>query len=186
MTLIQSEISSLAQHIKALSNSPQTYRPDSCPGCQHAVVWSHGCYTRQPGCSDLAEQSLSPVPILRFYCPSCHSTCSVLPECIPPRSWYLWRVRQAILLHLLAGNSIRSAVTCEAENSNPVKPTCNTIKRWWNSFKGNFEQYSSVLRAMFPCLGRHTGFTEFWKALFALRPLSSAMRLLHWEGVSIP
>ena len=186
MTLIQPEILSLVQHINVLHVAPQTYRPDSCPGCQHAVVWNHGCYTRQPGCSDLTEQSLSPVLILRFYCPSCHSTCSVLPECIPPRSWYLSRVRQAILLHLLAGNSIRSAVTCKTENSNPTKPACNTIKRWWNRFKDSFALYSSSLCAMFPCLGRYAGFKEFWKVLFALRPLSSAMRLLHDEGIYIP
>lgn len=186
MTLILPGILSLAQHIKALRNAPQTYRPDFCPGCHHARVWSHGCYSRKPGCSDLVEQSLSPVQILRFYCPTCRSTCSVLPECIPPRSWYLWKVRQAILLHLLAGNSIRSAGTCKTENSNPARPVINTIKRWWNRFKDNFVPYSSSFRAMFPCMGRHPGFTEFWKALLILRPLSSAMRLLHEEGVSVP
>jgi hypothetical protein len=35
-------------------------------------------------------------------------------------------------------------------------------------------------------LGRHAGFSEFWKTCLALHPLSSAMRLLHEEGVSVP
>jgi hypothetical protein len=35
-------------------------------------------------------------------------------------------------------------------------------------------------------MGRHAGFTKFWTALLALRPLSSAMRLLNDEGVSVP
>ena len=174
-------IFSLAQHLDTLCKVPGSYRPEMCPGCHHVGVWCHGCYTRKPDRKDLGEPCLNPVPILRFYCPECHCTCSVLPECIPPRSWYLWKVRQVIFLFLLAGESISHTL---ASNGSRVSRT--TIKRWWQSFKNRFQIFSFYLLIHFPCMGRHAGFTKFWTALLAMRPLSSAMRLLNDEGVSVP
>ena len=88
MTIILPNIFSLLQHIETLRKEPESYRPKRCPGCRHTTIWCHGCYTRKADEND----TLNPVPIPRFYCPECDSTCSVLPECIPPRSWYLWKV----------------------------------------------------------------------------------------------
>lgn len=181
MSFILPGILSLIQHFETLRKSPESYRPKRCPGCRHVGIWCHGCYTRKPDRMDLGEPSLNPVPILRFFCPECRSTCSVLPECIPPRSWYLWEVRQVIFLLLLAGESIGRTIA-----SNGSRASRTTIKRWWQRFNSGFQKFSFQLLHHFPCLGRHSGFTKFWTACLALRPLSSAMRLLHEEGVLVP
>lgn len=110
-----------------LRRDPESYRPEKCP-CGHARVWCHGCYTRKPDRKDYCEPCLNPVPIPRFYCPECGCTCSVLPECIPPRSWYLWEVRQVIFLLLLAANSLG-----RTHASNGSRASRKTIKRWWRS-----------------------------------------------------
>jgi hypothetical protein len=180
MTFILPGILSLIQHIDTLRKAPESYRPKSCP-CGHSRVWNHGYYTRKPAGKDLDQPSLNPVRILRFYCPECHCTCSVLPECIPPRSRYLWEVRQIVFLLLLAGNSIS-----RTHAANGSLATRATITRWWRSFNDCFLDFSLPLRLHFPCMGRHAGFSEFWSACLALRPLSTAMRLLHEDGVSVP
>lgn len=179
MTLILPGVLSLLQHSANLRRNPESYRPRKCP-CGHAKVWCHGCYTRKADRTDLCETSFNPVPILRFYCPDCRATCSVLPECIPPRSWYLWKMRQIIFLLLLAGNSIGHTVR---SSGNRVART--TIKRWWNCFRGQFTLFSFHLRVHLPWLGRHDEFSDFWTTLLAVRPLSSVMYLLHQEGVTV-
>ena len=183
MAFILPGIFSLIQHLDTLQKAPETYRPERCPqpACRHVGIWGHGCYTRKADRKDLGEACLNPVPILRFYCPECRCTCSVLPECIPPRSWYLWEVRQVIFLLLLAGNSIGRTLA-----SNGSRASRTTIKRWWLRFNHSFLSFSIHLLPHFPCIGRHAGFSGFWKACLDLRPLSSAMRLLHEEGVSVP
>lgn len=181
MTLIFPGILSLIQHLQTLRNCPESYRPDRCPNCRHANVWCHGNYTRQSDRKDLGEPCHNPVPILRYFCPECRCTCSVLPECIPPRSWYLWKVRQVIFLLLLAGESIGDTLATNGSRACRI-----TIKRWWQSFNDGFQSFSLHLLPHFPCLGRHAGFTNFWTACLALRPLSSAMRLLHIEGLTVP
>ena len=180
MSLILPGIFSLVQHFMTLRRDPEAYRPERCP-CGHARVWCHGCYTRKPDRKDLGELSLNPVPIPRFYCPACGHTCSMLPECIPPRSWYLWEIRQVIFLLLLAGNSLR-----RTHNSNGSRASRNTIRRWWRRFQDCYPTFSSHLRVHFPCLGRQAGFTGFWLALLRLRHLSTAMVLLHQEEVIVP
>jgi hypothetical protein len=82
---------------------------------------------------------------------------------------------------LLAGNSIGRTLT-----SNGSRVVRMTIKRWWRRLTGCFHMFSFHLRHHFPCLGRHDGFADFWRALLVLRPLSSAMCLLHQEGVVVP
>ena len=183
MSFILPGIISLIQYLETLQKAPESYRPERCPhpDCHHVGLWCHGCYTRKPDRKDLGEPSLNPVPILRFFCSECGCTCSVLPECIPPRSWYLWQVRQVIFLLLLAGNSLNHTL---ATNGSRVSRT--TIKRWWLRFNDCFVSFSLNLLPHFPCLGRQAGFSEFWKACLALHPLSSAMRLLHEEGVCVP
>ncbi len=180
MTLILPGIFSLVQHLSTLRREPESYRPDRCP-CGHTRVWRHGCYTRKADRKDLGEQGLNPVPIPRFYCPECGCTCSRLPECIPPRSWYLWKVRQAVFLLLLAGNSLGRTAA-----SNGSRVSRKSIKRWWRRLHDHHPSLSLNLLPHFPCLGRHAGFAEFWQALLALRPLSSAMAVLHAEGGAVP
>jgi len=180
MTLILPGISSLAQHLMTLRRDPESYRPEKCP-CGHARVWCHGCYTRKPDRKDFCEPCLNPVPIPRFYCPECGCTCSVLPECIAPRSWYLWEVRQVIFLLLLAANSLG-----HTHASNGSRASRKTIKRWWRSLHDRHPVFSFHLLTHFPCLGRQPGIADFWRALLALRPLSQAMTLLHHEEVVVP
>jgi hypothetical protein len=105
----------------------------------------------------------------------------MLPECLPPRSWYPWEVRQVIFLLLLAGNSIG-----RTHASNGSRACRKTIKRWWRRFHDCFPVYSFHLHLRFPCLGRHDGFTDFWNTLLGLRSLSSAMCLLHHDAVAVP
>lgn len=180
MTLILPGILSLVQHLRTSQSNPESYRPQKCP-CGHPRVWWHGCYTRKPDRKDFGEPCLNPVPIPRFYCPECRHTCSVLPECIPPRSWYLWEVRQVIFLLLLAGNSIG-----RTHASNGSRACRKTIKRWWRRLHDCHHIHSFHLRLRFPCLGRHAEFTGFWRTLLGLRPLSQAMYLLHQEEVPVP
>jgi len=179
MSLILPGILSLAQHLKSLRRDPESYRPQKCP-CGHARVWCHGCYTRKADRQDLGQPCLD-IQIPRFYCPECRCTCSVLPECIPPRSWYLWEVRQVIFLLLLAGTSLS-----RTHASNGSRASRKTIKRWWRRFHDSFLTHSFHLRLRFPCLGRRQQFAEFWRILLGLHPLSSAMCLLHHEGVLVP
>jgi len=180
MAFILPDIFSLRQHIETMRKSPESYRPAKCP-CGHSTVWGHGYYTRMPAGKDPNGTCLNPIFIARFYCADCRRTCSVLPECMTPRSMYLWEVRQACLLLLLAGASIN-----QAHASNGSLVTRATIKRWWRTFVGHFPEFSLHLRVHLPCMGRHAGFTEFWLACLALRPLSSLMRLLHEAGVRVP
>lgn len=179
MPLILPGILSLAQHIQTLRTDPESYRPKCCP-CGHAKVWCHGCYTRETNPGDLSQSCLS-VQIPRFYCPECHKTCSVLPECIPPRSWYLWSVRQVIFLLLLAGNSLDVTY-----NTNGIYPCRETISRWWSRLHACHQTYSFHLCPRFPCLGRYAEFNGFWRKLLELCPLSEAMLLLHQEGAPVP
>ena len=124
MALILPGVLSLSQHVDTLRKEPESYRPKRCPRCGHAILWCHGCYTRKSDPTGV----LNPVSIPRFFCPSpdCRSTCSMLPECIPPRSWYLWQVRQVVFLLLLTGNSLNATVA-----SNGSLAGRQTIQRWF-------------------------------------------------------
>lgn len=183
MSLILSGVLTLLQHADQLRKDPESYRPLRCP-CGHGRVWCHGSYTRKPCCCDPVEQGCSPVLILRFYCPDCRATCSVLPECLPPRSWYLWKVRQIILLSLLSGISMRSTVA--SYGSSPGTPCGSTIKRWWKRLKERFTEHSFSLRNHFPWLGRHTDFVGFWNTLLSEQTLACMMRLVHLDGITVP
>ncbi len=96
MQVILSGIECLKQHIKQLNENLGSYRPSRCPSCGKAGLWYHVCYLRFPGRS-LNDHHLNPISIPRFICPKCGKTCSVLPECIAARRWYLWAVQQIVL-----------------------------------------------------------------------------------------
>jgi len=179
LALILPGVLSLSQHVDTLRKEPESYRPKRCPRCGHAILWCHGCYTRKAD----STGALNPVPIPRFFCPSpdCRSTCSMLPECIPPRSWYLWQVRQVVFLLLLKGNSLNATVA-----SNGSLAGRQTIQRWWQRFLDCSPLYCFQLRANLPWLGRHADFADFWRRCFDSTPLSTVMRLLNEEGVPVP
>ena len=181
MTIILAGVRSLADHLRTIEFNPEVYRPKHCPTCAGCTLWGHGCYTRKADRQDLGAPCLNPVPILRFICPRCRATCSVLPEVIPPRRWYLWTIQQSVLMLLLAGGSYYHA--SERHDQHPVQ---QTIRRWWQRLKEQFEIHASILRPSFPCLGRAPFFNEFWKAGLALQPLSTLMTQLHHDGVAVP
>ena len=178
MVHIVAEILLLIQHIKVRNDEPERYRLKYCLCCGKSGVWPHGCYPRKADRSGGLE-SLNPIMIQRFFCPGCRRTCSVLPECIPPRRWYLWDEQQTALLLLLTGNSL-SAV------AKKVMPSRHTLKRWFTRIKEQFHLHKDVLCNHFIELGRTINCINFWQIFLKNNLLSFAMRLCHVAGVSIP
>ena len=101
---ILTEVISLLQYVEQF-NDNKLSRLTHCLACGRLNPWFHG-YPRQSDRISHSNTSMNPIWIHRYYCPDCYKTCSVLPECIPPRRWYLWEAQQiAILLFLLSGSA---------------------------------------------------------------------------------
>ena len=160
------------------SSSDELSRLERCLCCGKLNPWRHGTYSRESDRINPSSESLNSILIHRYYCPSCGKTCSVLPECIPPRRWYLWETQQAaILLFLLKG----SARAVEKQ----VTPSRYTIKRWVAWLITQFKLQKDVLCSHFPSFGLFTEPAGFWKHVFSKLSLSEAMRLCHVAGVTI-
>ena len=172
-------ISSLIQYNEQLQTNTEAFRPDHCPTCGKAGLWVHGSYDRKADYEHPVSESLNPVTILRFYCPCCKHTCSILPECIPPRRHYPWSIQQVVLLLLLKGLSYQAA-------SQQTKPSRWTISRWWRRLQSQFLLYGYHLRSCLPSLGRISELIAFWKTLLDKFSLSHTMLILHNAGVVIP
>jgi transposase-like protein len=172
-------IASLLQYKELIKNEPEVLCPDSCPFCGKSGLWLHGCYPRKADRENTGEGSLNPILIQRYYCPDCHRTCSVLPECLPSRRWYLWETQQSVLLHSLAGKSLRSIASS-------VTPSRYTIKRWISQFQKNFHLHKDALCNHFIELGRTVNFYDFWSEGLKEFSLAKAMRLCHASGVRVP
>ncbi len=176
MALILAGIYSLAQHLQQLDSNPEAYRPERCPHCGCAGMWCHGCYTRKV---DREEGgAFNPILIPRFLCPraDCRKSCSVLPQCIPPRRWHLWSIQQAMLSVLL------SRQLCEEQ----VKPHVRTVWRWWARLKARFKVHRFYLANRWAQLGQHRSVRAFWLACFARMAFSSALFFIHRHAVDIP
>jgi transposase-like protein len=173
-------IASLAQHLQHLASRSEDYRPVRCPGCGRSGVWCHGFYTRKADRSAPPGSSLNPIPIPRFYCSGCRRTCSTLPECLPPRRWYLWVVPQALVLLLCAGGSLAAA-------SRVLAPSEATLGRWWRRLRARFPEQVFALRHRYPDLGRVPEEPlSFWRACLASMTFAHAMGCLHQGGIAIP
>lgn len=183
MRTIVPDILNLAQHAKVLEEEPKRYHPDHCAHCGHLILWQHGYYPRKSDREHSIQESLNPVLIPRFFCPNCKRTCSVLPECIPPRRWYLWIKQQKILLQLLLGGSLNAAHQSQAP---PCRPSRSTIKRWWHSLQEQFQQQRDALCAHLGALAKKIDFTAFWSHCLEHIALSKAMLICHQSGVIIP
>jgi transposase-like protein len=170
-------IMSLMQHLT--QSDDHQNRLTHCPGCGRAKPWLHGCYPRQSDRENKSSDSLNPILIQRYYCIGCTKTCSVLPECIPPRRWYLWKIQQAAILLFLLGNSARAV-------EKQVKPSRHTIKRWVTWLIMQFTLHKDTLCNYFPLFGLYTEPVDFWRHVFDKLSLSTAMRLCHVSGVRIP
>ena len=178
MLHIVADILSLIQYLATLGQESERYRLEYCLCCGKAGVWFHGCYPRKADRSN-PEDSLNPIMIQRFYCFGCKRTCSVLPECIPPRRWYLWEVQQIAFLLWLAGKSVYAI-------AKEILPSRFTVSRWIKRFKERFNLHQATLRSYDAQLGRHCDFVPFWQSCLQKMHLGAAMRLCHVSGVLIP
>lgn len=176
MDRIVGNILSLAQHLEALATDPERYRPAVCPHCRRAGVWCHGCYYRKADRSISGDGSLNPVPVLRFLCPACVSTCSRLPACIAPRRWYDWLVQQAVLLLVLSGLSVHEASRASGRDR-------HTVRRWRDWLQGRSEPFTFFLRSRWPELGRFADHEAFWRNVIETLSLQQAMAWLDHELV---
>ena len=165
----------LTQHLTTLKENPNYYRSKFCPHCGRAGVLNHGHYDRK---SDRSGE-LNPISILRFFCPHCRKTHSVLPECIPPKRWYLWDIQQSVLFKIISGESMRTVSRSE-------QPGLSTCKRWLKQFKDQFSKQRDALCAGVNKFARLVDFKGFWKNCLNQISLSQAMLLCNQAGVSIP
>jgi len=179
MYLILEGILSLVQHNQTLLADSEQYRPARCAQCGRSGLWCHGSYPRQSDYDNSGSESLNPVAIPRFYCPHCSATCSVLPECIPPKRHYLWLMQQIIFQLYLSGNSYQSI-------SQQTKPSRWTISRWCRRLKDCYLIHADHLRSKLSVLLTIHGFQHFWQTLLEHLDLSSAMVSLNHAGVAIP
>lgn len=177
MPAIFANILSLVQHITTLKQEPDRYKPSYCACCGMAKPWWHGYYLRK---ADRTTGALNPILIPRFFCRHCRKTFSVLPECIPPRRWYLWCVQQLAILHYCLGGSLRAS----SASSGPSRSTC---RRWLQRLTDQFSIHRSVLLERFPALGRCAETLQtFWQAVCGEISFAKAMCFCHQANVSIP
>ncbi len=176
MAIILPEVHSLEQHIQQLQSNPESYRPQQCPDCGNSGVWCHGHYLRHPDRNSKASNSLNPVFIPRFICSRCQVSCSVLPECIPPRRWYLWSIQQMMLVRLLSGSlSIEQSL-----------PHVRSIWRWWARLRDCFKLHQFKLASLILALGQYDSVTDLWHDVLSRWRLSSAMLFIQKSGEVIP
>ncbi len=160
----------------APNSNPEAYRPKRCPHCDRAGLWCHGYYTRKADREN--GGTFNPTPIARFLCPwqACRRSCSVLPECIPPRRWYLWSVQQTMLLLLFT----------DRLSDELLKPHVRTVWRWWARLKGRFNTHRFCLCNRVALLGQYASVQTFWQACFALMAFSSALFAVYRHDEDIP
>jgi len=176
MSRIVASVTTLEQHVEAIGQTPEIYRPLSCPHCGIKIVWRHGCYTRKADRRQQGECSRNPVPILRYCCSACRRTCSRLPLCIAPRRWHDWSVQHGVLERLLNGFSLRHCARADV-------PDRRTVGRWWDGLQERGQTFEFHLRARLPELGRAAGFGAFWRQVFKSMGLAAAMALLDQEMI---
>ena len=180
MQVILSDISTLVQYKFKLIEQFESIRPERCWNCGMPGLHCHATYERQADRENKGSGSLNPIIIQRYICPHCKKTCSVLPECIPPRRWYPWYIQQAVLLACLFGKSLN-------EISRQHIPSRSTCKRWWEWLQERTNHFTHELKSMFPgTLGRCPDFKMFWSSCIKTMNLSKAMWYCHQNGVIVP
>ena len=171
-------ITGLLQHQNNIKNNINLYRPERCLCCGNGMLWFHGFYYRKPD-RNSGENSLNPILIPRFFCPSCKKTVSVLPECMPARRWYIWEKQKKILELVLLGMTVRSI-------AKKVIPGRSTISRWISWMQSHYREHKDVICNYFPNFGLANNYEDFWKACFKEMKLSKAMYLCYASGVNVP
>jgi len=180
MQIILPDILTLEQYKFKQSERLESIRPANCCNCGMAGLHCHATYKRQSDRENKEKDSLNPILIQRYICPNCRKTCSVLPECLPPRRWYPWLIQEAVLLARLFGMSLN-------EISKQHIPSRSTCKRWWEWLAQRSNDFTHQLRSLFPdALGRCPDFHSFWTTCIDKMNLSKAMWYCHQSGVIIP
>ncbi|MEI8125778.1 MAG: DUF6431 domain-containing protein [Parachlamydiaceae bacterium] len=179
MLHILPRILSLCQYQYEIDQKPEQNRPPKCVYCGKAHPRRHAKYQRKAERDSASSGARSLVFIQRYYCAACGRTTSALPECIPPRRWYLWEIQQYALVLSMLG---KSAYAIAKE----IIPSHHTISRWMARFKKQFILHKDTLCVSFTELGRTCGLAEFWQACLEKITLGAAMRLCHVAGVFIP
>jgi hypothetical protein len=131
--------------------------PGQCLHCGKTGLWLHGHYDRKA---------------VRFIRPG-ERTCYALPECIPPRRWYVWAIQQFAFLLWLSCESFYASANTTAKTM--ATPSHHTIKRWIGRFQEQFHLHKDALRQILTSLGRALDFTAFWQT--SLKTLSLAQAI---------
>ena len=179
MRPIVAEIHSLVEYNQLIAVNLESLRPEKCPYCFCSNLHFHGHYDRKSDRESPPGENLNPIPIYRFLCPDCKRTCSTLPECIPPRRWYIWATQKKAIFSYFKYGSF-------AEASQEVIPSGQTIRRWFNRLVEKFQIHAATLRATFSWLGYISELIPFWQAWCDKRKLSTAMLCLNNSDVAIP
>lgn len=179
MRPILAEIHSLVQYHQLIIVDLERLRPKECPYCFCSKLHFHGHYHRKSDRESPPGENLNPIPIYRFFCPDCKRTCSTLPECIPPRRWYIWKTQQAAILFYFDYGSFEVA-------SQKVIPSGQTIRRWFNRLAEKFQIHASTLKSVFSWLGYTNKLISFWQAWCDKKKLSTAMLFLNNHDVAVP
>jgi transposase-like protein len=179
MSRIVPNIDSLKLHQKILISDPERYRPDHCPSCQSSSIWNHGHYLRYPDRGLESGGRFNPVTIQRYFCSECGKTCSRLPQCIPPRRWYVWLVQQFVLKSILSGESFNSV-------SKRVMPSRSTLLRWMQWLNDRSGTFRFHLATLYPEWERQAGFEGYWLEAWDASNLSCLMMTLDRHGVTVP
>ena len=149
-----------------------------CRNCGSIHLKKHGTYIRKTRIGDL--EVLYPVPIPRAYCCDCKCTFSLLPEWLPPRRWYIWKVQEHALLAFLVCTSIRMI-------SKQYKVARSTLRRWFGRLKDRFADHADQLKQLLPdILGRTNDFFDFWSTCLSQYSLAQTMGYLRNAGIEIP
>lgn len=159
-----------------------------CPTCRILdALHIHGSYDRYPDRPVVVGKTpLNPLKILRYICKyvECKKTCSFLPECIPPRRWYIWKVQQNVIQRYLNGD------TWDKINAATMVPV-KTCKRWCKWLVAKHNNYALILKnvagnlkeALLDCANDTK---QFWRICFTHTSLDRAMLLCHQAGVGTP
>ena len=179
MRPILSEILTFRQHLNALKQTRDLYRPTSCLYCYETVIWFHGYYYRKPDRLNQGKSSVNAIPIPRFQCAACRHTFSTLPECIAPARWYPWVIQQWSLWLSLQGWSVKQI--------HQIFPMArSTISRWVNWLASSFTDHHQVLCAQVSMMGYFSTYPSFWSHWLDSKHFSAAMVLLNKQGLPVP
>jgi len=172
-------ITCLLQYLNYIKFILAECKPKFCSHCGNLKVWGWGFYYREAYRRGGSFSMLDPIPIQRFYCPSCHRTTSILPECMSPRRWYLWQQQQEVILLCLAGASLSKV-------SRQAGPSRSTARRWLVWVQDQFRYHKDAICSHWSGLGLANNYADFWQNCFQKTSLARGMYLCGVAGVSVP